>query len=291
MAQIVGKQTYRARFARVFGLIRSESLLAEVTAVLDASGFRIVSCPGPETPSMGGEIGPVVFEVGNGDARLALIPSPIQTARGPLIQISGGTAFSRTVPPPPPTGPGFLPRTFILPSQNSDFLSAVRWAWVAARSRRVRASVLRSPDYHTCLKAAIIKIVRVQPTGEGSWVPEEATHGVCGDLGLIAGLAAKYSISPDHLSRLAKRQSISLRRVHDSWRMVLGVVHRMEEGSWERAAFMLGFETCSALTALAKRSIGASPRGLESSPDLGLSLAAGSLMASLNIRNREGEDW
>ena len=56
----------------------------------------------------------------------------------------------------------------------------------------------------------------------------------------------------------------------DHWRLAVALVVRMEEGTWERTAWRLGYQGGAAVTSLILRTLGCRPTDLERRPAFGL---------------------
>ncbi len=161
-------------------------------------------------------------------------------------------------------------------------VTTVAWGWVAALERRAGAASRGIGQRHPCVVAAIRALLRCRPGGrEAHAVGGDAEGPGGGREAVVAWLAKEVGISADHLSRLACAAGLDLRRARDAWRVALAVALRLEQGSWEQAAWALGYEGASGLTALAERVLGASPRRLGREPGRWLDLAEEALTAEV----------
>ncbi len=250
----------------------SEPLLVRVAFLLEAAGFGISRHHPSSLISLPIKAGPIVAQAGMMESH-TLLSSTISTRSdlGPWIFVADGDR--------PPQE--HQPTAFLVPDQASAFLSEVRYSWTAATACRFARIAREDRSLHVGLSVAISRIVApelMEQILSGRALirpPKPVTQG------LLTWLSREVGMSSDHLSRLARKNRISLPAIWDGWRIFLAIVLRLEHGSWERAAFYLGFEGASGLTSLSYRTLGSSPRGLEREPCLGLARAKEHIFALL----------
>jgi len=267
-------------FPQVVGLFSSELLFHQVAFLLEGAGFRISRHdPRPSAlPTI--EEGPIVAQAGTLES-LGYSASILRNRMdlGPWV-------FVAHEEDPPQEQQSVV---FLVPGHTSDFLNEVRSSWIAATALRFSRRAREKEGLHLGISVAIARIVAPGLTGkilsgESMNRPLQPQHQ-----GLLAWLGREVGMSSDHLSRLARRGGVSLSAIWDGWRIVLAIILRLEYGSWERAAFHLGFKGASSLTSLSHRTLGSSPRALEREPCAGLARANKHLFSLLTDSTHVGK--
>lgn len=261
-------------YCQLFGIFHDDLLFLRVTIALEEIGFRLVRCPFSASSFLHKANGPILV-----DQHLWPLVEPA-SRRGHPVRPDPRHWIVTADANRPPTPPGPLP-VFRLPDQEPELRAEVLHAFLASVARGTVGIIRDLKEIHPCLKSALCRVI-LPPEGRGDLLqPVDWIEKGAPSVALRSHLAKQTGISPNHLSRLAKSHGISLRTVFDAWRMACAVVLRLDTGTWERAALLLGFASVSGLSALARRSIGSGLRQLEGSPGCGLDRAICHLMGLL----------
>jgi AraC-like DNA-binding protein len=237
----------------IIGALESSALQREVRRVLGREGFRLVVYPIGRVRGLPPGTGPIMLQVAEDGSPLEVLRAR-RPDLGPWLPIKHRDDRASR---PPPHG-------FTFPAGKADaFLRDVRWGWVDWAERHLIRRLDRVPARPAPVRSAVRLVLGQRPLDPG------LEHGSLND-GTLASMAAAVGASVDHLSRAARRVGLDLRRLNDCWLLLLAVVVRLEERSWEGVAWRLRYSGEPGVNALFRRVTQMSPTRFEASGRGGL---------------------